>query len=75
MGSFDAVVEPLLRPMISFRRKSPDRFDVTAQLVRHDDTRLAEPGYQSRKEALGSFGISRGGIAKLLAASDLGMGI
>lgn len=30
LGSFDAVVEPFVRPMISFRRKSPDRLDVTA---------------------------------------------
>ena len=30
MGTFDTVVEPLVRPMISFRRNSPDRFDITA---------------------------------------------
>lgn len=58
MGSFDAVVESLVRPMISFRRKSPDRLDVTAQFVCHDYTRFAKAGDQSRKEALGSFGIS-----------------
>lgn len=58
MRSFDAVVEPFVRPKISFRRKSPDRLDVTAQFDRHDDTRFAKAGDQPRKETLGDFGIS-----------------
>ena len=58
MGTFDAVVEPFVRPMIRLRRKSPDRFDVTAQFVSHDDTRFAKAGDQPRKETLGSFGIA-----------------
>ena len=58
MGPLDAVVEPFVRAMISFRRKSPDRLDVTAQFVCHDDTQFAKAGNQPRKEALGGFGIS-----------------
>ena len=58
MRPLDAIVEPFVCPMISFRRKSPDRFDVTAQFVSHDDTRLAKPGNQPSKETLGGFGIS-----------------
>ena len=44
--------------MISFRRKNPDRFNVTAQFVRHNDTRFAKAGDQPSKETLGSFGVS-----------------
>ena len=33
-------------------------FDVTAQFVRHDNTRFAKAGDQPRKKTLGSFGVS-----------------
>ncbi len=58
MRTLDAVVEPFVCPMISLGHKGPDRFDVTAQFVRHDDTRFAKLGDQPRKETLGSFGVS-----------------
>jgi hypothetical protein len=58
MRSLDVVVKPFVCPMISFGRKGPDRFDVIAQFIRHNETRFAKAGDQSRKETLGSFGVS-----------------
>ena len=58
MRTLNAIVEPFVCLMISFRRKSPDRPDIAAQFVRHDDTRFAKAGDQPRKETLGSFGNS-----------------
>ena len=56
MEPFDAVVVSFVRPMIGFRRKSPDRFYVTAQFIRHNKTRLSKAAIQSSKETLGIFG-------------------
>ncbi len=58
MRTLDAVVEPFVCPMIRFWREGPDRFDVTAQLVRHDGTLFAKASDQPCKETLGSFGVS-----------------
>lgn len=44
--------------MISFRRKGPDRLDIAAQFVCHDDTRFVKAGDQPGKETPGSFGIA-----------------
>ena len=54
----NAVIETFVSPMISFRRKGPDRLDIAAQFVCHDDTRFVKAGDQPGKETPGSFGIS-----------------
>ena len=47
---FDHVIEPLVRPMLSVRRKGSDRLDVTAKFVRDHNPWRGESGHQSAQE-------------------------
>lgn len=58
MGSFDLVVQALVRTMISVRRKVADRPDVTAQLVGDHDPRRAMPVDQPLQEPAGGLRIT-----------------
>ncbi len=54
--SFDQIVKPLMRPMIGVGQEAPDRLDIAAQFVRHDDARLVKAGNQPTEKALGCLG-------------------
>ncbi len=58
MGSFDPVVQALVRPMISIRHEVADRPDVTAQLVGDHDPRRAKPVDQPLQEPAGGLCIT-----------------
>ncbi len=54
VGIFNAVVQPLVRPVIGIRSDDLDRRDVAAQFVRHDHPRLTKLPDQSGEKAPGS---------------------
>jgi len=58
MRSFDAIVQTLVRPMISIRGKIADRPDVASQLVDDHDPRRAKPANQPLQEPSGGLHIT-----------------
>lgn len=58
MGSFDPVVQTLVRPMITIRHEVADRPDLTAQLVGDHDPRRAKPVDQPLQEPAGGLCIT-----------------